>query len=123
MEESKLGKAYADGAIVVREGEMGDRMFVIQSGRVRVTREVNGLEISLAELEKGDFFGEMALIEREVRSATVRAVGQTSLLSIDKKSFLRRVHDDPSLAYRILERMSKRIRELSDELVRLKSRE
>lgn len=121
MDEGKLGKIYPDGEIIAREGEVGDRMFIIQSGRVLVTREANGVEIPLVELKEGDFFGEMALIEREVRSATVRAVGEASLLSIDKKSFLRRVHEDPSLAYRILERMSRRIRELTVEIAQLKS--
>ena len=121
MDEGKLGKIYPDGAIIAREGDVGDKMYIIQSGRVRVTREADGVEIPLVELKEGDFFGEMALIEREVRSATVRAVGEASLLSIDKKSFLRRVHEDPSLAYRILERMSRRIRELTIEVAQLKA--
>jgi len=121
LEDGRLGKVYPDGAVIVREGETGDRMFMIQSGRVRVTRQADGDDVTLTELGAGDFFGEMALIEREVRSATVRALGEVSLLSIDKKSFLRRVHEDPSLAYRILERMSHRIRELSDELAALKA--
>ncbi len=121
MEDGRLGKVYPDGAVIIREGETGDRMFMIQSGRVRVTRQADGDDVTLTELGAGDFFGEMALIEREVRSATVRALGEVSLLSIDKKSFLRRVHEDPSLAYRILERMSHRIRELSDELAALKA--
>jgi len=121
LEDGRLGKVYPDGAVIIREGETGDRMFMIQSGRVRVTRQADGDDVTLTELGAGDFFGEMALIEREVRSATVRALGEVSLLSIDKKSFLRRVHEDPSLAYRILERMSHRIRELSDELAALKA--
>ena len=121
MDDGKLGKSYPDGEVIVREGEVGDRMFIVQSGRVRITRVANGVEVVLNELKEGDFFGEMALIEREVRSATVRAAGEACLLSIDKKSFLRRVHEDPSLAYRILERMSKRVRELTIELAHLKS--
>ncbi len=122
MDEGKLGKTYPDGAVIIREGEPGDRMYIIQSGRVRVSREANGEEIPLGELKEGDFFGEMAILEREVRSATVRAVGEASLLSIDKKSFLRRVHEDPSLAYRILERMSRRIRELTTLVAQLRAR-
>lgn len=120
MEDGKLGKTYSDGKIIVRQGEVGDRMFVIQSGRVRVTRAVDGREIVLAELKEGDFFGEMAIIDREERSATVSAVGDVRLLSIDKKNFLRRIHDDPSLAYRVLQRMSQKIRELDAELTQLK---
>jgi CRP-like cAMP-binding protein len=121
MEEGKLGKLYSDGEIIFREGEVGDRMFIVESGRVRVTRTANGIDVFLIELKEGDFFGEMALIEREVRSATVRAAGEARLLSIDKKNFLRRVHEDPSLAYRILERMSKRVRALTVELAQLKA--
>jgi len=120
LEDGKLGKTYSDGNIIVRQGEVGDRMFVIQSGRVRVTRAVDGREVVLAELKEGDFFGEMAIIDREERSATVSAVGDVRLLSIDKKNFLRRIHDDPSLAYRVLQRMSQKIRELDAELTQLK---
>ena len=123
MEDGKLGKTYSNGKVIVRQGEMGDRMFVIQSGRVRVTRTVDGREIELAELKEGDFFGEMAIIDRETRSATVSAVGDVRLLSIDKKNFLRRIHEDPSLAYRVLQRMSQKIRELDAELTQLKSRD
>ena len=122
MEDGKLGKTYSNGKVIVRQGEMGDRMFVIQSGRVRVTRTVDGREIELAELKEGDFFGEMAIIDREVRSATVFAVGEVRLLSIDKNNFLRRIHEDPSLAYRVLQRMSHTIRELNTELSQLKLR-
>ncbi len=122
MEDGKLGKTYSDGEVIVREGEMGDRMFIIQSGRAHVTRLVDGQEIRLTELKEGDFFGEMAIIDREVRSATVSAIGEVRLLSIDKKNFLRRVHEDPSLAYQVLQRMSQKIRDLSAELTELKAR-
>ena len=62
----------------------------------------------------------MAIFEREARMATVRALGPARILSVDKKNFLRRVHEDPSLAYRIVQTMSRRIRELSGEVARLK---
>ena len=65
--------------------------------------------------------GEMAIFERVDRSATLRAMGRVRVLTIDKKNFLRRVHEDPSLAFRIVKTMSGRIRELSDEIARLKN--
>jgi len=96
-------------------------MFVIQAGEVEVIRDNEKQRgIRLAVLHETDFFGEMALFDREVRSATVRALGDAQVLTVDKKSFLRRVHEDPSLAFRILEQMSHRIRELDTELARLK---
>jgi CRP-like cAMP-binding protein len=122
LEDGKLGKTYQDGETIVAQGEVGDRMFVIQSGRVRVSHTNDRRSVILAELKEGDFFGEMALIDREVRSATVQAIGEVRLLSIDKKNFLRRVHEDPSLAYQILERMTKKIRSLTEEVARLQAR-
>jgi CRP-like cAMP-binding protein len=122
METSALGKTYRDGEVIVLQGEAGDCMFVIQAGQVEVIRDNEKQRgIRLAILHETDFFGEMALFDREVRSATVRALGDAQILTVDKKSFLRRVHEDPSLAFRILEQMSHRIRELDAELARLKA--
>ena len=117
MGVSGLGKVYDDGEIILRQGEEGHCMFVIQEGKVEVVRE-DGIEgVRLRILEAGDFFGEMALFECEVRSATVRAVEFARVLTVDKKTFFRRVQEDPSLAFNILRTMSHRIRELSRELV------
>jgi len=113
---SPLGKMYRDGEVIVREGETGDCMYVIQEGQVEVWFETEGTQARLAVMGEGDFFGEMALIEQEVRSATVRALGGVRVLSVDKVTFLRRIHEEPSLAYRIMQKMSRRIRELHDLL-------
>jgi CRP-like cAMP-binding protein len=115
---SPLGKQYRDGEVIVSQGEAGECMYVIQSGEVEVVRREGDREFCLATLRTGDFFGEMAVFEREVRSATVRAAGEAWVLTLEKKSFLRRIHEDPSLVFRILERMSHRIRDLNAELVR-----
>lgn len=114
-----LGKVYKAGEVIVRQGEVGDCMFVIQSGKVEVIQESPGKEVRLAELGEGDFFGEMALFEKDVRSATVRPLGEVRLLTVDKKMFLRKIHEDPSLAFRIMRKMSNRIRELNNELMRV----
>jgi CRP-like cAMP-binding protein len=116
-----LGKNYNDGDIIVRQGETGDCMFEIQEGSVEVIGQKQGQDVRLAELGKGDFFGEMAIFEREVRSATVRALGNVRALTIDKKTLLRRISEDPTLAFRILEKLSRRIREMDKEMVEFKS--
>jgi CRP-like cAMP-binding protein len=121
MSTGGLGKVYRDGEEIVRQGEVGDCMYVIQTGQAEAIQGKEGNEVRLAVLSEGDVFGEMALFERMPRSATVRALGDVRVLTIDKKTFLRRVHEDPSLAFRILQKMSYRIRELDTELVRLKS--
>jgi CRP-like cAMP-binding protein len=119
METGALGKIYQDGEEIVCKGEEGGCMFVIQEGQVEIVIEENGVDVVLALRGEGEFFGEMAIFERDVRSATVRAKGQVRALTIDKKNFLRRIHKDPSLAFRIVETMSHRIRELSEEVARL----
>lgn len=121
MENGALGKVYQDSQVIVRQGEVGDCMYVVQQGRVAVVQERDGKEVPLAVLGKGDFFGEMALFDREVRSSTVRAIGEAQVLTVDKKTLLRRIHEDPSLAFRIVQQMSQRIRELDAELVRMKA--
>lgn len=120
MEPGALGKTYRAGDVILREGEPAACMYVIQQGRVEVSSERGGKNIPLAVLGERDFFGEMALFERDVRSATVRALDDVRILTLDKHTFLRRVQEDPSLAFRILERLSHRIREMDGELARLK---
>ena len=121
MESGALGIAYADGEVICRQGEVGDRMYVIQDGEAVVVREEAGGEVVVGEVGAGDIFGEMAIFMRQPRSATVRARGPARVLTLDKRAFLRRVHEDPSLAFSILEKMSERVRSLDEELARLKS--
>ncbi len=116
MDEGILGREYPDGAIICRQGERGDRMYVVQAGRATVLREDDGTEVVVGELNRGDVFGEMAIFDRQPRSATVRANGVVRVLTLDKRAFMRQVHEDPSFAYRILETMSRRIRRLDDQL-------
>ena len=120
MGSEGLGKIYGDRQVVVRQGELGDCMYAIQQGRVEVVRETGGGETRVAVLEEGDIFGEMAIFEKEVRSATVRAVGEARVLTIDKRTFLRRVQQDPSLAFNVASMMCRRIRHLNEELAALR---
>jgi CRP-like cAMP-binding protein/flavin-dependent dehydrogenase len=109
-----LGRRYGDGDVIVRQGDVGDDMFVIQAGQVEVVEQHRGKEVRLAVLSAGEFFGEMALVERQVRSATARALGEARVLTVDNRTFQRRVREDPSLAYRILQTMSHRVQELNN---------
>jgi CRP-like cAMP-binding protein len=93
----------------------------MQSGEADVTLDPEGQTAPVAVLRAGDAFGEMALFTKETRSATVRARGRARVLTVDKRQFLRRVHEDPSLAFSILHKLSLRIQELDRELARLRS--
>lgn len=119
MVRGALGRIYRDGEVIIRQGSTGDSMYVIQGGRVEVLQNSdNADEQHLAFLERGDFFGEMAVFEKETRSATVRASGEARILKIDKKTLLTRIRDDPLLAVNLLKTMSHRIRDLNTEVAR-----
>ncbi|MEK6643389.1 MAG: cyclic nucleotide-binding domain-containing protein [Planctomycetota bacterium] len=117
MSAGPLGKLYEQGECIVREGEIGDRMYVIQEGEVEVVLHGSGSEVLLSVLGEGDVFGEMALFTKRPRSATVRSRGQTRVLSVDQKTFLQRTHEDPSLAFRIVQKMAERIESLNKDLL------
>lgn len=119
MAKGELGRQYGAGETIVREGESGDCLYVIQSGEVEVIRERDGAQVQLAVLRESDFFGEGSLFDREKRSATVRALGEVRVLTVDKKTLLRRIQEDPTLAYRIIETMSRRVRDLDATVTRL----
>ncbi len=103
MGKGDLGKTYSDGEIITRQGDVGDCMFVIQQGKVQVLVEKDGVETALRVANEGEFMGEMAIFDHEERSATLRALGEARLLTIDKKNFLKRVHKDPSLAFGLVQ--------------------
>jgi len=118
-----LGREYQTGELIVRQGDPGNCMFVIQEGEVEAVVEGEGRELRLRTLGPNDFFGEMALFENETRTATVRATCPTRVLTIDKKNLLTGIHDDPSLAFRIVKAMSHRVRDLTDRLNRYQENE
>jgi len=121
MDKGDLGKVYKDGEVIIRQGDVGQTMYVIQEGQVEVLQEMEGRTVRLRTAAAGEILGEMAVIDRETRSATVRALGEVRVLTIDKKTFLRRISEDPSVAFRMLQELSNRIRELSAKLARLES--
>lgn len=133
-ETRRLGITYNDGDMIVEEGTESKEMYVVQSGKVRVVKSSGDAERLLAILKDGDIFGEMGLINRTTRSATVKAFGEATVLAIDKEKFLRMVLKDPAFAINILQQMGDRVRyldialnttqkdleEVSNELIELK---
>lgn len=115
---ASLGKEYKEGEVIVHQGDKGNCMFVIQHGEVEAVAETDGKELRLRTMGPNEIFGEMALFEKETRSATIRALRPTRILTIDKKNFLSGVHEDPSLALRIVKTMSNRIRDLTNRLAK-----
>jgi CRP/FNR family cyclic AMP-dependent transcriptional regulator len=109
---------FADGEYLFREGDPGTEMFVIREGQVLVTMRAGGEELQLATLGRGDFLGEMALLEGLPRDADARALGETKVLAIGQGGLLMRLRRDPTFALELLTRLSGRVRELNSRLSR-----
>lgn len=116
MTDGELGRVYANGETICKEGDKGDVMYVVQSGKVKITKRAPSGELTLATLQGGDMFGEMALFDKLPRSATATAVGEARVLSIDRKKLFLSISHDPTLVFKMLETMSSRIRKLDDIL-------
>ena len=116
MNASGLGKVYGDGEIIFRQGDSGDCMYVIQEGKVEVFLEQEGKEVSLKLCREGEFLGEMALFYREPHPASARVLGNARVLTVEKKNFLRRIQEDPTIAFRLVQMLSQRIKELGEEV-------
>jgi CRP-like cAMP-binding protein len=105
-------RRFAAGEKIVREGDSGDEMFIILQGKVTV--EVG--DITVGEMNSGDFFGEMSLIDNAPRSATVTACELALVFVINDKNFERIIAWEPVIAIRIMKSLSKRVRELNQEI-------
>jgi len=107
---------YDDGDLIVAAGDTGNEMFVIQRGAVVISRRRNGTAVELDRLERGQFFGEMSLLESLPRDADVHAAGPTTLLVLGSGGLLLRLRRDPSFALEMLQQLSHRIRALNARL-------
>ncbi len=120
MKEGELGRVYSDGETICKEGEKGEGMYVIQSGKIQITKKSAEGDLTIATLEDGEIFGEMALFDRLPRSATATASGNTRVLSVDRKKLFSSISRDPTLVFKLLESMSQRIRKLDNDFTKLK---
>jgi CRP-like cAMP-binding protein len=113
----------ADGDDIIREGDVGHDMFIVQSGQVRISKQKNHGEVVLATLGRGDFFGEMSLLESLPREATARAVGEVRLLALSRGGLLFRLRRDPTFALEMLNHLSSRLRATQARLMALEPEE
>jgi CRP-like cAMP-binding protein len=115
----KFGKSAPKGTVIFSEGESGHEMYVIHEGKVKITKKIRAMETILAELDRGDFFGEMAILEKEVRSATATAATDVKLLVIDEKTFETTIRTNPDVAIRIMRKLAGRLRDADHRIENL----
>lgn len=111
-------KDAPNGMPLFRSGDKGDALFLIENGRIRISvNDADGNEVTLAELARGDFFGEMAIIDGNPRSADATVVEPARLAVLSRENFLSFVHRKPDVALRMLSAVTHRLRR-TDELLR-----
>jgi CRP-like cAMP-binding protein len=105
-----------EGEYVFREGDLGTEMFIIHEGKVEILSGTGRNEQLLSVLEKGDFFGEMAILEDLPRAASARAVTDVKLLQINGSTFDQMLRHNPEIAVRMMRKLARRLRETDDLL-------
>jgi CRP/FNR family cyclic AMP-dependent transcriptional regulator len=115
---ARLGRDFAVGEVLFREGEAGDHMFVVQSGRVRISKRVGQHERTLALLSAGDFVGEMAILNRKPRSATATMIEAGHCLTISARTLEAMVVNNAEIALRLIKKLASRL-DAADALVEI----
>ncbi len=111
--------SFKAGEYVFHEGDLGTEMFIVQEGQVEVLKQTEGRERRLAMFDKGDFFGEMSVLEGMPRTATARATIDTKLLQINGSTFDQMLHTNPEIAVRMMRKLARRLRDM-DRLLALR---
>jgi len=115
--------SYAAGDLIFSQGDLGTEMFIIQEGEVHIVKHIAHESHILSKLEKGDFFGEMALLESAPRTADAVAQTDVKALIINGARFDEMLRKNPEIAVRIIRKYCKRLREANALLERLVGRE
>ena len=111
-------KTVAQNTRLFRQGDTGDAMYLIESGRVLISiRDDEEQEVTLAELAQGDFFGEMSIIDGRQRSADAKVIEDSRLAVLSREAFLTFVRKKPDVALEMLSALSERLRR-TDQLLR-----
>lgn len=115
----KYGQTIVSGKVIFRENDDGQHMFIIQDGIVRISKTIDGKDHVLAELTKGDFFGEMALVTRVRRTATATAVGNVQLLAFDRAGFKSMIEKNARIALNVIDKLCRRLQHANTQIQQL----
>lgn len=111
-------REFQDGELIFSEGDESREMYVIQEGEIVIRKSSpDGKDLQLARFARGDFVGEMALLESLPRFASAYAVGKTKLLVLRPGGFLLKIRRDPTFAFEMLQQLSRRIRITNERML------
>ena len=120
ISKKMVPKSYDVGQVIILEESEGDDCFFVTEGSVKITRlSKDGREVILAILNEGEFFGEMALLDGDLRSANVIALEKTDALTLQRKDFIDSLKKYPQIAIQLLKEMAHRLRESDRQITSL----
>jgi CRP/FNR family cyclic AMP-dependent transcriptional regulator len=110
-------REFKDGELIFKEGDEDRDLFIIQEGTVQIRKATNAGEIILAELLRGDFFGDMALLQNIPRFASAYSKGNCKVLVLQQGGFLLKIRRDPTFAFEMLQQLSARVKISSEKFL------
>ncbi len=105
---SEFKRIYPNNTMVCCEHEPGDELYIIQSGKVKITKIIENKEVLLAVLKEGDIFGEMALLENKPRNASAIAYEETNIMAVNKENFKKMISTQPQLVTKLISLLAER---------------
>jgi len=115
---SRFGREFHAGDVLFHEGELGEEMYVIQSGSVEITKSTGGVEVAIATLGRGEFLGEMAILNDKPRTATARARDDVKCLVLDAHTLEAMIKNNSEIALRLIKKLASRL-DAADGLVQI----
>src|SRR6266542_6423449 len=114
-----IPRSFPRGVRVFHEGDSSDACYIVRSGDLRVTREhSDGRAIALASLGSGDFFGELAMLDGEARSASVETLADSELLALPASDMRRVIGEHGEIAAKLITALTRRLRETNERVAR-----
>lgn len=115
-----LSRAYPANSILITEGDLSDSMYVITEGEVKVyCNDDSGKEVILNILGPGEYFGEIALVDEQPRSASVMTLTPTKVMMISKANFKKWLNENPDMSFNLIRALTKQVRALTDSVKNL----
>jgi CRP-like cAMP-binding protein len=113
---ARYGRKFAPGTVVFREGDPSDVVFLLQTGRIRLFKQVGAIERSLRVVRPGDLFGELALLEGSRRQSTAVALDESLALGFDHATFHQVAQSNPDVGLRVIQQIVRRLRDAEDQI-------
>ena len=121
LKDASIVQRFSDGEVIISEGITSNNAYIVLRGRVRVTKKLDRKTVVISTLKEGDIFGEMGLISKTVRSATVSALGDVEVEFIDKEKFDELLDTLPADIRTIIHALVHRLRSTTDMMIRIGS--